>query len=94
VRQFFGEKSEIQTYFIQSHLQVPKHLCRNFLGFCPNFQEFVRIFDESKLFGVRLHPELLHRCHESFKILQRYVSTCALWYQVWSGVKHDRVMTN
>jgi len=34
---------------------------------CPNFQDFVRIFNKSKLLGRRLHPlhpQLLHHCHE------------------------------
>jgi len=35
---FWRKKSQIQTYFIQFHLQVSKHPWQNFLGFSPNFQ--------------------------------------------------------
>ena len=52
----FWKKSQIQTYSIQSHLKVPKHLCPNFLRFVPNFQGFCPDFRQIKNFGGALSP--------------------------------------
>jgi len=36
--------------------KASEHLCPNFAGFFPYFQTNFRIFDKSKLLGVRLYP--------------------------------------
>jgi len=40
---------KFQMYFIQLHFKVSKHLCANFLGFCPDFRQI-------KTFGVTSTP--------------------------------------
>ena len=63
---FLRKKSKFRS-IIQSHFKVSKYLCPifqgfvpNFQRFCPNFRDFTRIFNKSKLLGVRLRPLLLH----------------------------------
>jgi len=61
---YYGEeKSQIQTYFdSQSHLTHNENKCveTSVLKFCGiffhSFRDFSRIFDKSKLLGVRLYP--------------------------------------
>ena len=55
------EKIHIKTYFdSQSHSshneKVSKHLCPNLRVFFRIFRDFARIFDKSKLLGLRLYP--------------------------------------
>ena len=49
-RQFLRKKSQILTYFIQSHLKVLKHLCPNFLGFFPEYLRILPRFSTNQEF--------------------------------------------
>jgi len=47
-----------------------------------DFRDFARIFDKSKLLGMRLHPHLLHHCmlkRVIGKPVADYKAKCTLW---------------